>query len=87
MTRLGAANKVAERIRAIEGQLVVPALLRSDGPRPTTLAERMDFYKVPGISVAVINDFRVEWARTYGVLEVAGADPVTPDTQATGDCT
>src|SRR5438093_11263535 len=80
MTRLDATSKLAERIRAIECDLVVPALLRSDGPRPTTLAQRMDFYKVPGISVAVIHDYQVEWARTYGVLEVAGADAVTPDT-------
>ena len=29
------------------------------------LAERMAHYKVPGLSVAVINDGKIEWARGY----------------------
>lgn len=33
------------------------------------LKERMEFYKVPGLSVAVINDFRIDWAKSYGILK------------------
>jgi CubicO group peptidase (beta-lactamase class C family) len=43
----------------------------------------MRFYKVPGISIAVIDAGRVEWARGYGVLELGTklqGRPVTPDT-------
>lgn len=40
----------------------------------------MRFYKVPGISIAVIDVGRVEWARGYGVLELSTKRPVTPDT-------
>jgi len=35
---------------------------------------------VPGVSIAVINGFQIEWARGYGVPEVGEGEPVTPDT-------
>ena len=44
------------------------------------LAERMEYYHVPGVSIAVINDYQIEWARGYGVLEAGGSEPVTPET-------
>src|SRR6185295_8616001 len=44
------------------------------------IAERMKFYNVPGLSIAVIKDFHVEWARAYGVKDVATNAPVTVDT-------
>jgi len=36
------------------------------------LTERMEYYKVPGVSIAIINDFKIEWAKGYGVLEAGG---------------
>ena len=39
-----------------------------------SLAERMEYYNVPGVSIAVINDYQVEWAKGYGVLEAGGSD-------------
>jgi len=44
------------------------------------LAERMAYYHVPGVSIAVINDFQIEWAKGYGVLAADAADPVTAQT-------
>jgi len=44
------------------------------------LAERMAYHNVPGVSIALINDLRVEWARGYGVLQVGKREPVTPET-------
>jgi CubicO group peptidase (beta-lactamase class C family) len=35
---------------------------------------------VPGVSIAVIHDFEIEWAKGYGVLELGGSEPVTPET-------
>jgi CubicO group peptidase (beta-lactamase class C family) len=40
----------------------------------------MKVYRVPGLSLAVINDYEVEWEEGYGVLEAGGTAPVTPDT-------
>ena len=44
-----------------------------------TLAERMAFYKVPGVSIAVIDRNRVEWVKGYGVLKAGNSAPVTPE--------
>lgn len=46
---------------------------------PKTLAERMEHYGVPGVGIAVINNYQLEWARGYGVLEAGGDERVTPD--------
>lgn len=44
------------------------------------LADRMAFYHVPGVSLAVINEGKIEWAQGYGVLEEGRDAPVTPET-------
>lgn len=35
-----------------------------------TIAELMQRFRVPGVSVAVIRDFRIHWARAWGVADV-----------------
>ena len=35
---------------------------------------------MPGVSIAVVNDFAIEWARGYGVADVESGAPVTADT-------
>jgi CubicO group peptidase (beta-lactamase class C family) len=44
------------------------------------LSARMRSFGVPGVSIAVINDGKIEWAKGYGVLEAGGNRPVTPTT-------
>lgn len=45
------------------------------------LAARMAELKVPGVSIAVINDGKIEWARGYGLADVASGRPVTVHTR------
>jgi CubicO group peptidase (beta-lactamase class C family) len=40
----------------------------------------MAYYGVPGVSIAVINDYRVEWARGYGILEIDRGNAVDTGT-------
>jgi CubicO group peptidase (beta-lactamase class C family) len=47
--------------------------------RNRTIAERLAYHKVPGVSFAVTRDFQIEWARGFGVLELGGSEPVTPN--------
>ena len=42
--------------------------------------ERMNYYKVKGVSIAVINNFQLEWAKGYGIAEAGLAIPITPNT-------
>jgi CubicO group peptidase (beta-lactamase class C family) len=51
--------------------------------RPDTafdLVERMRYYHVPGVSIAVIDNDRVVWAKGFGVKTFGGADPVDTST-------
>jgi len=44
-----------------------------------TLAERMKHYHTPGVSMAVIKDFALDWAKPYGVLRTDGDRLVAAD--------
>src|SRR5215470_15543775 len=70
---------VAEQIQRVENGLLPAAGIKGQSSA-MKLAERMAHYKVPGLSVAVINNGKIEWARVYGLVEKDGAKPVTPDT-------
>jgi CubicO group peptidase (beta-lactamase class C family) len=70
---------VAERIQRVENGLL-PAVRIKGQTTAMKLAERMAFYKVPGLSVAVINDGKIEWARGYGMIEKGGDKSVNADT-------
>lgn len=59
-----------ERIHRVENGLLLNE----------TIADRMAYHSVPGVSIAVIVNGEVEWTRGYGVLELEGNEPVTPDT-------
>lgn len=50
------------------------------GLDPFTLDELMEEYGVPGVSVAVIHDFRIHWTKGYGVADVETGRPVDTET-------
>ncbi|WP_294322354.1 serine hydrolase domain-containing protein [uncultured Sphingomonas sp.] len=69
----------ATKIVAVE-QGLVPAVVLADAPVPRrTIAAEMQRLKVPGVSVAVLHDGRIVWAKGYGVTRADGR-AVTPDT-------
>jgi CubicO group peptidase (beta-lactamase class C family) len=68
----------SERINRIERGLLPAVLIKGDPA--FSIAERMKFYKVPGLSVAVINNFQVEWARGYGVKDLETKEAVSTET-------
>ena len=48
--------------------------------RGLNLPELMKRHNIPGISVAVIEDFKTVWAKGYGVTDKGGSVQVTPQT-------
>jgi CubicO group peptidase (beta-lactamase class C family) len=64
------------RMAAFESGLVAPP----DQGAGTTIQQRMDHYGVPGVSVAVIRDGKVSWAKGYGVQQAGGTDPIDTET-------
>ncbi len=69
---------VESRIKRVEMGLL-PAV-RVKGDPSWSIEERMKHYKVPGLSIAVINNHQIEWARSYGVTDIETREPVTTET-------
>jgi CubicO group peptidase (beta-lactamase class C family) len=73
-------NEVERRIeRVINGLLPETALDNQYGPK-ASLTNRMAYYHTPGVSIAVVNNFKIEWARGFGVKEWGKRSPVTETT-------
>jgi CubicO group peptidase (beta-lactamase class C family) len=79
-TEAGSLDPIEARIQRVENRLI-PILAGGDfdWENTETLDDRMQHYGVPGVSIAVINDYQIEWARGYGVLEAGSDERVTPD--------
>lgn len=68
----------AELIKKVETSLI-PAVYFEGEPK-WTIEERMKHYGVPGVSIAVINNYKIAWLKTYGVMDKTTLQPVTPQT-------
>jgi CubicO group peptidase (beta-lactamase class C family) len=75
------ADALAARIQRVETGLLTAIVLKGEPAAPMKLAERLAHYKVPGVSIAVINNYEIEWARGYGLKETGGSEPVTVETR------
>jgi len=71
--RVDGPDRDTARIARVERGLLPTVALRGRRDTAYTLADRMQRYGVPAVSVAVIDGGRVAWARAYGVIEVGGA--------------
>lgn len=70
--------KLERKIGRVEQGLLAE---QSDPPwKRMNIYDRMAYYKVPGVSIAMINNFQIEWAKGYGVLEAGKDQPVTTET-------
>lgn len=74
------ASITKKRIKSVENGLIKEILIEGQKVKKMKLSERMPYYMVPGVSIAVIDKFQVEWAKGYGVKEKGGSDPVTNET-------
>ena len=73
----GQTNTEAQ-IKRVERGLLPPVLIKGDSS--WSIEERMKHWKVPGLSIVVVKDFKVEWARSYGVKDIDTKEPVTTET-------
>ncbi|HET9217160.1 MAG TPA: serine hydrolase domain-containing protein [Terriglobia bacterium] len=72
------SSALEQRIQRIQDHIKTSVFGRGlvDGP---TLADHMAALHVPGVSIAVIQDGAIAWARGFGVTRIGGP-AVTPDT-------
>ena len=72
--------EVAEAIRAIENGLLPAVLATDDTLSSYTLAERMDYYHVPGVSIGILKEGKIHWAKGYGVADSLRGSAVDTNT-------
>ncbi len=77
---IGQPTTVNPRIRQVETGLVPAVELAGQPVQRYTMAERMRHYHVPAVSVAVINDGKLEWAKAYGHLRADSLHLATTET-------
>lgn len=68
------------RISRIEDGLLPAAVVQGQSLPRMVLADRMKYYRVPGVSIAVFDEGQILWARGYGLADIPAKRPVTPDT-------
>ena len=73
-----AQTSVDTQIKRVE-QGLLPAILIK-GESGFSITDRMKLYKVPALSVAVIKDFKIDWARAYGVKDLQTNEAATTET-------
>ncbi|HWZ29696.1 MAG TPA: serine hydrolase domain-containing protein [Bryobacteraceae bacterium] len=76
VTALRAQDDAAAQIARIEGAQS-PNRQGLDG---FTLPELMQRFHVPGVSIAVIRDSKIHWAKAYGIADVESGRPVETTT-------
>jgi len=65
-------------IKQVETSLTNPVYI--DGDSTWSIENRMEHYGVPGVSLAVIADGKIDWMKTYGVMDKESKSPVTKNT-------
>ena len=77
-------DKIKERIKRIETRI---PQLNLDGGLPTpkwettgNLSEQMQELNVPGVNIAVINNFEIEWTKCFGVKDIRTQEQVSINT-------
>ena len=73
------ASMTRKRIKAVERGLLRAVVFKGENPERLKLSERMQFYRVPGASIAVIDKYTIEWAKGYGVARDDTDVPVTSE--------
>ncbi len=76
----GAPHVKEDRASRVAASLVPVVHVEGQQRRRHGIAERMKRFRTPGVSVAVVDEGAVVWARGFGVVERGKSSPVTATT-------
>jgi len=74
------AQDIQNRIAEVENKLTTPVMIEGAEQVFYSLPDQMEYYNVPGVSIAIVNDGKIEWAKGYGTREVGTDSPVDANT-------
>lgn len=79
LTASAQSGVLEERIKAVE-EGFSKVKYSVVGAKPISLQDKMEYYRVKGLSIAVIKDYKVDWAKGYGFANVEEGRAVTVNT-------
>jgi len=74
------AQQTANDAATVIARIEAPQVPNRQGLDGLKLTEVMERFHVPGVSVAVIRDFQIHWAKAYGVADAKSGRAVQTDT-------
>ena len=80
MTTAGFAAASPDVVESMERSVRPTLVIRGEHRPPVSLAQRMEQLKVRAVSIAVVRDGKLAWARAYGYADREWKIPATPDT-------
>jgi len=72
-------SRMRQRMKSVENGLLKAAVFKGLEPEKMKLTERMQYYRVPGVSIAAIYKNKIDWAKAYGVKNARFSDPILTD--------
>lgn len=74
------ADKDVALIDEIENNLLPAVIIEGDSLVTYNIHERMEYYKIPGVSIAFLNNGDIKWAKGYGYLTADSSSQVNENT-------
>ena len=71
---------ISAEISAIENGLELAIQIKGETPKHYNLSDRMMYHKIPGVSIAVVKDGKIRWAKGYGVANTINGKAVDVNT-------
>lgn len=75
----GSTREVDNRILKVERSLAGAIIVEGDSL--WSIQQRMEYHKIPAVTIAVIKDFKIDWAKAYGYADVSEKRIATPLTR------
>src|SRR5258706_6921076 len=75
---VGKQEDLESRIHRVETTVVDLPMGENQVPLRMDLLQLMKLYNVPGLSIAVIENYKMVWAKRFGVIETGSSTPGSP---------
>lgn len=75
-----AAPETRPEVKAIEDGLLGAIEIEGQEPETFNIYDRMEFHHVPGLSIAVVKDGKIAWAKGYGMANTESGTKVDENT-------
>lgn len=73
-------STLEDEITVIENGLIKAIVVRGDSTDTYSIKDRMAYHKVPGVSIAVVKNGKIQWAKGYGMANTNDSTEVNTNT-------